>query len=1257
MSKLLILSDLQLDSNPPRDHKSKDGRSTRFAENLEIIQGALREAMDAGAEGWIFPGDLTEHKNPNSLVMDAAAGLFRYVMDRGGFVYGIAGNHDGGEFSVSSSSLAPLARMGGDQFRLFHKVEYDARLRMLAVPYIHRATPQEIAALIDAAYAANPPIGDAPIFATIHYGVTGAVLGAANTVLHGDYLDAETLLRRPLDVVLAGHIHKAQELSLGDARVYFPGSPVICNMGERTDRKTWLMLDTETRQVEVHEIKQRRKWVSVPWPVADAPWSAGDIVAITGEHPRDVYPKAVIAEAIKSGTLPEPFHITFEAKPQREERVSRANVSAEEGLREGMRKFVQENYTRASDEPGQVGAATALAMDTVMEAGGATYCTEIRPDSIGIRGFTTIRSLDYRFTPGQPLLVLGMNGIGKSNFQAALFWAQTGELPNGMGLAEAVNREMDSCSVTVEYVGRSPEHAESRFRITRSVRISKDGAAKGSLNISRLDPVTGEWDEKTMNDGGERDRQGRLNLLLGGSAAVQRIANFSIQDDADAFIKAHPKVRKAVIGEVTGQDPLKKAHKKLDDGRRDAARALEDGKQRLAGVMAVAESAGARLETLTSERTERAADEVRESAAATHAETTEGAAKTTAATAASAVTTAEAALAAIPETASAVAAARTALETYQSGYAAKQSERRTDYEAAKAQAEALTTEIAALAVPDPAEVERLRLAAEASAGALTEARAAHGAASTAHATATAQADSATRDLDRVRGELERLPAEVAAVDIAALEAAVAAQDAEVKGWVSHLDEDRRTAHEENVKTSTLEGSLETLRIQLSEFDGKDVGTCSRCGQPVDSKHIEAEVARLRAEIKAAEEAITLLASTSTASNLAAGEARVAAETAKLRGCERALEAGRLNEAERTRVEGERARLTAAVATVQAVATSVATAAESAGTALIRATSALNSAEASATTAAQAHRAAADAAATVAAKQERLAAARKRMEDLLAAGKADKEAHDTRTAALTAAVTAAETAHTEAEAKRTAATATLTAARADLSAAQANLTAATVALSEARARLTAARTAITSIDSQMSALREQVAQVENARIEIKMLTEQAQITSIAVGIVEDFRLAMIDNAIPFLEDRANHWLDLLGAESVTARFTTQDGDKDTLDVLIDDGKPGRALDIACYSGGQKRRVEMAVKRALNELKRQSVGVTLGFQGYDEPTDGLDATGKQAFVEMVMNEPAELVQIITSHDDSIIAAFDHSIRLVRGVDDETTIEEQK
>ncbi len=276
-----------------------------------------------------------------------------------------------------------------------------------------------------------------------------------------------------------------------------------------------------------------------------------------------------------------------------------------------------------------------------------------------------------------------------------------------------------------------------------------------------------------------------------------------------------------------------------------------------------------------------------------------------------------------------------------------------------------------------------------------------------------------------------------------------------------------------------------------------------------------------------------------------------------------------------------------------------------------------------------------------------------MQELIDAGTTDKAAYEIKRVELEAALATATAAHQQAEDRRGHLRETIARLRIDLSTAQTATSTARVALAQAQAALAAATTAVSALDTRIALLKDQVAQVAQAKIEIEMLAQQAQITSIAVAITEQFRLTLIDQSIPFLEDRTNYWLDQLGAGSITARFVTRDGEKDTLDILIEDGKPGRALDIACYSGGQKRRVEMAVKRALNELKRQSVGVTLGFHGYDEPTDGLDDKGKKAFIEMVMNDACP-VQIITSHDDSIIAAFNNSIRLVRGSRDETVME---
>ncbi len=1250
--KLAFFTDLQLDNNPIRDYNDINGVSIRFQESEATIAEAMDAAQALGAEGLLFGGDITEEKDPPSAVLRAAARLFGKWQRK----WGVPGNHDGSVFHVSSSSIEPLALSAGEGFSLYQSVTFDRELRCLFIPYLHRHTIEQIRELI---VSATADAGPGKIFVVMHYGPEGATVGAANTVLASDYLPASVFSGLDVDHVLCGHIHKAQELVIDGIQFHVAGSSLICNMGERSDRKTFGLFDTVTREYTAHEIKQPRRWVRIDWSQFsatsnEAAWRTEDIVAITGEHPRDVYPRAIIEEAIKAGTLPEPFHITYESKPQREERIARAApINAEDGLREGMRKFVQAEFQRESDEPGQVGPATALAMDAVSESVGSAYCTEIWPTRISIAGFATIMEMDHVFTVGDPLLVLGENGIGKSNFMAALYWLQTGELPNGMGFVEAVNRNSDRCSVTVHYAGRSPESEEQQFFASRTVKIGKDGTPKHDLVLGQMDPVSGEWKQDTLNDGGIKERQQRLNALLGGSAAVQRIANFSIQDDSDPFIKAHPKVRKVVIGEVTGQDPLKRAHKKLDEARRDAQRALEDGKQRLSGVMAVAENAEAQAQALEAEHT--SAAEAYSRAEAHHPAAVKASAEASKAEAdaAASVALTDAQLATLPATAPAVAAADAALTGYKTSYEETRAKRLTEHSDLKIKADALDAELTALSVPTDEAVETLRAAAARAAVELETANAVHRAAELDSNTKHLRLDAATQAEKALQDKITTLPTPVDPVDLAALQEALDTAKANallLEGAAAEAADRLASARE---AAAGINSTLATLRTELSTFDGQDVGKCSRCGQPINSEHIEQETARIRKEIEEGESALANLQIGALMEAAASAAARHAEALAAAGMAQVKREAGLRDEEARVRASEARAALDAELQQAASALEVARSDAKIAVAALSSATAAQATALAAYTVARDAHSGAAEAVATATEKRTRLEEIRGRMAEIVAEGVADKNAYDGRVAELSAALAAATAAHTEAETKRAALTALLQQQRQALAAAQQATSAARVAEAQARAEVSAAQSLVNQLAQRIASLKEQVAQVEQARFEIKMLVEQAQITSTAVAITEQFRLALIDQAIPMLEDRTNYWLDQLGAGSITARFTTRDGEKDTLDILIDDGKPGRPLDIACYSGGQKRRVEMALKRALNELKRQSVGVTLGFHGYDEPTDGLDEKGKRAFIDMVLNDDCP-VQIITSHDDSIIAAFNNSIRLVRGSRDETVME---
>ena len=109
------------------------------------------------------------------------------------------------------------------------------------------------------------------------------------------------------------------------------------------------------------------------------------------------------------------------------------------------------------------------------------------------------------------------------------------------------------------------------------------------------------------------------------------------------------------------------------------------------------------------------------------------------------------------------------------------------------------------------------------------------------------------------------------------------------------------------------------------------------------------------------------------------------------------------------------------------------------------------------------------------------------------------------------------------------------------------------------------------------------------------------------------------------------------------------------MLVDNGKPGPKLDVAAYSGGQLDRIEYGLKCALADLCRQTRGVTLGLQCFDEPTGGLNSDGKEHLIRLLYERATTYrVTLVTSHDEELKRAFDRRVHLVRGPDDETVVE---
>jgi exonuclease SbcC len=127
---------------------------------------------------------------------------------------------------------------------------------------------------------------------------------------------------------------------------------------------------------------------------------------------------------------------------------------------------------------------------------------------------------------------------------------------------------------------------------------------------------------------------------------------------------------------------------------------------------------------------------------------------------------------------------------------------------------------------------------------------------------------------------------------------------------------------------------------------------------------------------------------------------------------------------------------------------------------------------------------------------------------------------------------------------------------------------------------------------------------------------------------------MEAAVPQVEQTANALLDMFGGGLNVSINTTKQtktvGEKDTLEIVVDDGMTQRHF--ATYSGGEGFRINFALRVALAELVAQRSGLDLSMLVIDEP-EGLDASGRDALVQAIntITDRFQTIILISHHDD--------------------------
>ena len=182
------------------------------------------------------------------------------------------------------------------------------------------------------------------------------------------------------------------------------------------------------------------------------------------------------------------------------------------------------------------------------------------------------------FTRFDSAVVVGENGVGKSSFAYGLCYCFWGDI-EGLKIAELVYTNALNMSVAVGFI-----HDDGNiYRIVRGVTVTgkKKKTFTGHLSLLQQDPngMIEAPDGNTYTDisgNSMADTTKEITKLLGGLKAKTAIySNFDLQGESERFMKALPSERRKLFEEILNLQMYEKLEKAARSEVRDARIALQ----------------------------------------------------------------------------------------------------------------------------------------------------------------------------------------------------------------------------------------------------------------------------------------------------------------------------------------------------------------------------------------------------------------------------------------------------------------------------------------------------------------------------------------------------------------------------------------------------------------------------------------------------------------------------------------------------------
>ena len=220
---------------------------TNLPERLHSIKNALYEVGDYcyenDIETIIIGGDLYHNKSIiYAIAQDLILDFFEQYKDLEFWI--LDGNHDlSGKGANVVSALRPIVKCPNVEWVTQTPVGND---HFICIPYSHDVV--------------NQVKTNKNKILISHFGLSEGVLNSGMSIVSD--ISIKDLVGK-YELVLLGHYHKPQEIIRDDIRIYYVGSLIQLDWGEKGEEKRFLVVDTDTLHVDSILISKYRKHIEI----------------------------------------------------------------------------------------------------------------------------------------------------------------------------------------------------------------------------------------------------------------------------------------------------------------------------------------------------------------------------------------------------------------------------------------------------------------------------------------------------------------------------------------------------------------------------------------------------------------------------------------------------------------------------------------------------------------------------------------------------------------------------------------------------------------------------------------------------------------------------------------------------------------------------------------------------------------------------------------------------------------------------------